>query len=469
MFGSRPFGLQLLVRPKSPELVQAAMDDATVAMRIERRLRPSEPDNFGMFSSDTLLGIYQTATAGIFAILVGVVSMSLVVGGIVIMNIMLMVVSERTREIGLRKALGARRRDIMYQILTESVTLSTFGGVVGTLLGFGLAQVISKLTPLPAAVQIWSVALGIGITAVVGLFFGLYPAMQAVQARSDRSLAEGIGRWQGMRTGLFREIVGMAFDTLRTSKMRSALTVLGVVIGITSIVGMTSLIRGFDNSLRESISQLGPDTIMVQKWGALSFAAGRSFLEVARRPNLTMEDARGDRAGVPVRGAGRCLARHVRQLAIAHLLRPRAYQAAQRLRRHRELGRGQFRQGRAGPPLHPGRGRAPAQRGAARQRAVAVALPERRSDRQDGPHRQQPVHRDRRARQAAQPGRVLDRGRRFRRHPLRRSREVLRQGAARLGAHLREQLQPRRLPHGDDRRRAARRACATRRCARSRR
>jgi putative ABC transport system permease protein len=96
----------------------------------------------------------------------------------------------------------------------------------------------------------------------------------------------------GMRTGLFSEIVAMAFDTLRTSKMRSALTVLGVVIGITSIVGMTSLIRGFDNSLRESISQLGPDTIMVQKWGALSFASGKSFLEVARRPNLTMEDAR---------------------------------------------------------------------------------------------------------------------------------------------------------------------------------
>jgi putative ABC transport system permease protein len=179
MFGSRPFGMQLLVRPKSPDMVQAAMDDATVAMRIERRLRPSEPDNFGMFTSDTFLGIYRTATAGIFAILIGVVSMSLVVGGIVIMNIMLMVVSERTREIGLRKALGARRRDIMYQILTESVTLSTFGGVVGTLLGFALAQIISKLTPLPAAVQIWSVAMGIGITAIVGLFFGLYPAMRA--------------------------------------------------------------------------------------------------------------------------------------------------------------------------------------------------------------------------------------------------------------------------------------------------
>jgi putative ABC transport system permease protein len=89
------------------------------------------------------------------------------------------VVSERTREIGLRKALGARRRDIVWQILTESVTLSTMGGVVGTMFGFGLALVIASVTPLPAAVQLWSVAIGIGITAVVGLFFGVYPAMRA--------------------------------------------------------------------------------------------------------------------------------------------------------------------------------------------------------------------------------------------------------------------------------------------------
>jgi putative ABC transport system permease protein len=94
-----------------------------------------------------------------------------------------------------------------------------------------------------------------------------------------------------IRTGLLGEIVAMSWDTLRTSKMRSALTVLGVVIGITSIVGMTSLIRGFDNSLRDSIRQLGPNTIIVQKWGALSFASGKSFLEVARRPNLSKEDA----------------------------------------------------------------------------------------------------------------------------------------------------------------------------------
>jgi putative ABC transport system permease protein len=179
MFGSRMFGLQLVVKPKSPELGRAAMDDATVALRVERRLRPNEPDNFGMFTSDTLLGIYNTLTKGVFAVLIGVVSLSLVVGGIVIMNIMLMVVSERTREIGLRKALGARRRDIVWQILTESVTLSTFGGMLGTFFGFILATIISKLSPLPASVQIWSVVAGIGITAVVGLFFGLYPAMRA--------------------------------------------------------------------------------------------------------------------------------------------------------------------------------------------------------------------------------------------------------------------------------------------------
>jgi putative ABC transport system permease protein len=126
-----------------------------------------------------VLDIYNQATAGIFAVLVGVVALSLVVGGIVIMNIMLMVVSERTREIGLRKALGAKRRDIMSQVLTESITLSLTGGVIGIVIGTLFARGLSAVTPLPATLEMWSVALGVLITGLVGLFFGWYPARRA--------------------------------------------------------------------------------------------------------------------------------------------------------------------------------------------------------------------------------------------------------------------------------------------------
>ena len=180
IFGSRR-SLALSVKPRDLAQIQPAMDEATVALRSARRLRPKQAENFGLFTSDTILDIYHSATNGIFAVLVGVVALSLVVGGIVIMNIMLMAVTERTREIGLRKALGARRADIMAQMLTESVVLSLFGGVIGTLLGIVIAMVISQFTPVPASIEPWSVALGIGITALVGLFFGLYPAMRAAR------------------------------------------------------------------------------------------------------------------------------------------------------------------------------------------------------------------------------------------------------------------------------------------------
>ena len=180
LFGARQ-SLTLTVKPDSPEVLQDAIDDATLSLRVARRLGPSDDDTFGIFTSDTVLGLYAQATNGIFAVLVGVVALSLLVGGIVIMNIMLMAVSERTREIGLRKALGAKRRDIMSQILTEAVTLSTCGGLIGIVLGFLAAQTIAYFTPLPATLEPWSIVLGIGITAGVGLFFGAYPASRAAR------------------------------------------------------------------------------------------------------------------------------------------------------------------------------------------------------------------------------------------------------------------------------------------------
>ena len=149
MFGSRR-SFEITVKPRDPSLVPQAMEEARVALRTSRKLRPRDKDNFGLVTSDTFMELWRSFSQGAFAVLIGIVSLSLVVGGIVIMNIMLMVVSERTREIGLRKALGARRRDIVWQVLTESTTLSVVGGVVGTVLGFIVAALVAYFSPIPA-------------------------------------------------------------------------------------------------------------------------------------------------------------------------------------------------------------------------------------------------------------------------------------------------------------------------------
>ncbi len=180
LLGSRR-SLSLSVKPSDPARISEAMDEARTAMRSSRRLKPKEADDFGLTTSDALMDLWRDFSSSAFTLLIGIVSLSLVVGGIVIMNIMLMVVSERTREIGLRKALGARRKDIVWQILTESTTLSILGGMIGTALGFVLAYGVAAFTPLPAAIEPWSVLLGISMTAFVGLFFGLYPAMRAAK------------------------------------------------------------------------------------------------------------------------------------------------------------------------------------------------------------------------------------------------------------------------------------------------
>jgi putative ABC transport system permease protein len=156
-------------------------------MRKRHRLGPAEPDDFVLESSESALGQWRTIRH--YMVLAGTVlpAIGLVVGAIVIMNIMLVAVAERTREIGIRKSLGARRRDILAQFLVESATLSAVGALIGVGLGIALAEVIAKVSPLPAAVAPWSIVLAVAIGGGVGIIAGAYPASRA--SRLDPILA----------------------------------------------------------------------------------------------------------------------------------------------------------------------------------------------------------------------------------------------------------------------------------------
>jgi putative ABC transport system permease protein len=169
----------LIVRTDDPPQMQVAMAEAEAAMRSRRQLKPSEENNFAFQTAEGALGTWQKISRILFLALPGLVAISLVVGGIVIMNIMLMAVSERTREIGIRKALGARRRDILAQFIVEAATLSAAGAVMGIGFGLVLAFVVKALTPLPAAVAPWSVAVGVILGVSVGIVAGVYPASRA--------------------------------------------------------------------------------------------------------------------------------------------------------------------------------------------------------------------------------------------------------------------------------------------------
>jgi len=178
MFGTRQ-SLTISIKPKKLGLASECMDEVRTAMRIHRRLRPKKEDNFGMVSQQSLLDLWSSISSKIYIVLVGIVSISLVVSGIIIMNIMLMSVTERTWEIGIRKALGANSRNILWQFLVESTTLSIVGGVTGILMGFAVAAAIAYFSPIPYAIKLWSIIAGLGVTFLVGIFFGAYPAMRA--------------------------------------------------------------------------------------------------------------------------------------------------------------------------------------------------------------------------------------------------------------------------------------------------
>ncbi|MDQ6830054.1 MAG: ABC transporter permease [Gemmatimonadota bacterium] len=169
------------VKMREAKDVEPAMVRAEEAMRVARHLRPTQTNNFSVETADALIDFWKKLTAVLFSVIPAVVAIGVVVGGIVIMNIMLMAVNERTREIGIRKAVGATARDIRGQFLVESIVLATIGGALGVASGWGLAALIAYVSPLPASITWWSVVLALALGAGVGVLFGVYPASRAAR------------------------------------------------------------------------------------------------------------------------------------------------------------------------------------------------------------------------------------------------------------------------------------------------
>ena len=178
VFGSRA-SVEIKVAVRDLERFDEAMDEAAFQMRIRHRLRPLEPNDFGISTAEQLLQIWKGIAGAIYAAMVPLVAISLVIGGIVLMNVMLVSVTERTREVGVRKAMGATRWNIAWQFLVEAITLSLTGGVLGVLMGAGITWVICAVSDLNFAIPLWSVGLGLGTTFLIGAFFGAWPAWKA--------------------------------------------------------------------------------------------------------------------------------------------------------------------------------------------------------------------------------------------------------------------------------------------------
>jgi putative ABC transport system permease protein len=169
------------VKMASSDLIPSAMERAEEAMRVAHKLRPNEPNDFTVDKADALVAFWRSLTQVLFTVVPAVVCIGIVVGGIVIMNIMLMTVNERTREIGIRKSLGATRADIRRQFLIEAIVLSTLGGIQGVAGGYLLSLAVSAFTPLPARVTMWSIGVALLLGAGTGILFGVYPATRAAR------------------------------------------------------------------------------------------------------------------------------------------------------------------------------------------------------------------------------------------------------------------------------------------------
>jgi putative ABC transport system permease protein len=173
--------LLLVAKPKSPELMNQAIDEITQVMRLRRGVPADKPNDFAVSTQEDLMDIYRKITSAIYMVMVIISSIGLLVGGVGVMNIMLVSVTERTREIGIRKAIGARKKDILWQFLIEAMTLSGSGGILGIIIGVLLGKVVAAVSPLAAAVSLFWIILGFSFAVGVGLIFGIYPAYRAAK------------------------------------------------------------------------------------------------------------------------------------------------------------------------------------------------------------------------------------------------------------------------------------------------
>ena len=174
-------GVNIATVPRDPKDVEKITEEGTAVLRARRRVPFNKPNDFGIMTPDKLIGNFRQITGGITLAMVFIASIALLVGGVGVMNIMLVSVTERTREIGVRKALGAVKRDIVLQFLTEAMTLSAIGGIVGVILGLLIAAVVRAATPLRTDTPLWSILAGLGVSISIGLFFGIYPAYKAAK------------------------------------------------------------------------------------------------------------------------------------------------------------------------------------------------------------------------------------------------------------------------------------------------
>jgi putative ABC transport system permease protein len=187
LFAGRMY-VTIFVKARDFMSMQDAMDESRVILRARRGVDYHQEDDFSMLTSESVMDFFRQFTNMALIVMGGIASISLVVGGIVIMNIMLVSVTERTREIGIRKALGARRRNVLWQFLVEAVTLALVGGMVGIIMGALVAKLIAVASPLPASVELWSVVLALFVSSSVGIFFGIFPAMKAARLNPIEAL-----------------------------------------------------------------------------------------------------------------------------------------------------------------------------------------------------------------------------------------------------------------------------------------